>query len=79
MTKVSQKVLWQVAEKIMLDRGWNPEESPLEWDRKSKDSQYVLIKEDLEEVLTYFESDELVCPEDGCKNKHLVIYTHLHT
>lgn len=79
MTKVSQKVLWQVAEKIMRDRGWTPEESPLEWDKKSEDSQYVLIKEDLEEMLTYFESEELVCPEESCNKKHLVIYTHLHT
>lgn len=79
MAKVSQKLLWQTAEKIMLDRGWTPEESPLEWDKKSKDSQFVLIKEDLEEVLTYFESEELECDEEYCTKKHIVIYTHLHT
>lgn len=78
MAKVNAKLLWEASEKIMRDRGWTPEESPLEFDRKLKDSQIVLIKEDLEEMLTYFHSSEVWCDKTDCDKKDILIYTHIH-
>jgi hypothetical protein len=78
MTKVSKKLLWEIAEKIMADRGWSPEQNPIEFERDRDDSQIVLIREDLEEMLTYFNSSELWCEHTGCKKKDLIIYTHRH-
>lgn len=78
MAKVSKKILWQIAEKIMADRGWSPEQNPIEFDRDRDDSQIVLIKEDLEEMLTYFHSSEIWCEHTGCKKKDILIYTHIH-
>ncbi|NBQ63987.1 MAG: hypothetical protein EBT95_00220 [Verrucomicrobia bacterium] len=76
--KVSKKILWEIAEKIMSDRGWTPEQSPIEFDRNRDDSQIVLIKEDLEDMLTYFSYSEVYCEHIGCKKKDMIIFTHTH-
>jgi hypothetical protein len=78
MAKVSQKLLWEIAEKIMYDRHWSPEQNPIEFDRDRDDSQIVLIKEDLEEMLTYFRSSEIWCEQTECRKKDILIYTHTH-
>lgn len=78
MAKVSKKLLWEIAEKIMSDRGWSPEQNPIEFERDRDDSQIVLIYEDLQDMLTYFNSGELWCEHTGCKKKDLIIYTHTH-
>lgn len=42
---------------ILTDRGWNPEDSPIEFDRNRDDSQIVLIKEDMEIYIKYFNKE----------------------
>ena len=44
---------------MMLARKWDPESSPVEWDRAREDSQYSLIYEDVEFIVNQLLNEEI--------------------
>lgn len=51
-----KKLIDEITTEIMLDRGWVKGEWPLEWDAKRDDSQYSLIREDVEFIVRSLKS-----------------------
>lgn len=46
-----KKLIDEIATAMMVSRGWKPNEHEMEWDPKNQDSQYYMIREDVEFVV----------------------------
>lgn len=46
-----KKLIDQITTAIMISRGWKEGHSPMEWDPKNPDSQFYMIREDVEFVV----------------------------
>lgn len=59
MAETIEELKHNIATKLMLARGFVPNESPLEWDATTQDSQYSLIYEDVDFVVNQLLNEEI--------------------
>ena len=59
MAETIEELKHNIATKLLLARGFDPEESPREWDATVRDSQYALIYEDVDFVVNQLLSEEI--------------------
>jgi hypothetical protein len=59
MAETIEELKHNIATKLLLARGFDPKESPLEWDATTRDSQYSLIYEDVDFVVNQLLSEEI--------------------
>jgi hypothetical protein len=48
-----KKLIDEIATAMMVSRGWKPGEWEMEWDPKNRDSQYYMVREDVEFVVNF--------------------------
>ncbi len=48
-----KKLIDEITTAIMIQRGYKPDEHLLEWDPKCPDSQFFMIREDVEFVVKF--------------------------
>jgi hypothetical protein len=59
MAKTIEELKHNIATKLLRARGFDPKESPLEWDATVRDSQYALIYEDVDFVVNQLLDEEI--------------------
>lgn len=59
MAETIEELKHNIATKLLLARGFDPKESPLEWDATVRDSQYALIYEDVDFVVNQLLDEEI--------------------
>ncbi len=66
---IPEETAWAIARKIMADRGWKKKDNPLEFELDREDSQIVLIKEDIVDILSYLDREGYTLYRDTRKKK----------
>lgn len=59
MAETIEELKHNIATKLLLARGFDPKESPIEWDATREDSQYSLIYEDVDFVVNQLLDEEI--------------------
>jgi len=59
MAETIEELKHTIATKLLIARGFDPNESPMEWDATVRDSQYSLIYEDVDFVVNQLLNEEI--------------------
>ena len=59
MAESIEELKHNITTNLLLSRGFDPKESPLEWDATVRDSQYALLYEDVNFVVNQLLNEEI--------------------
>ena len=59
MAETIEELKHNIATKLLLARGFDPKEDPIEWDATREDSQYALVYDDVNFVVNQLHNEEI--------------------